>query len=224
MAINKMRKNKQNDCWNTIGVWSTAKEKCERLKDVIHCRNCNVFSRAGREVLERKPPGGYVTQWQKTIALQEEDNKSTLPGVMTFRLGDEWFAVPAQSLQEIADLRVIRRVPHNDNPQIAGIVNIGGEVIICYSLANLLGVDFHEDAGNQYRRLMVITHFSQKYIFPVNEVIGMSRYGEDDIMPIPATLGDDKLQYIETVFSYDKKHITVLNVEKICQSIGRVAA
>ena len=144
MVKRKTISKEHNDCWNTIGVWSSVQEKCERLAQVVHCRNCDVFSQAGREVLERKPPGGYVTQWRNEIAHQQEEKDATLTGVMTFRIGDEWFAVTARSLQEIAELRTIHRVPHNDNPHVAGIVNIGGEVDICYSLGNLLGVKRQE--------------------------------------------------------------------------------
>lgn len=222
MAKAEVTKNRLNDCWNTIGVWSTAEDRCERLNEVIHCRNCDVFSRAGREVLERNAPGGYIAQWQKTIAAQEEGSKSALPGVMIFRLGDEWFAVSAQSLQEIADKRVIRRVPHNENPHIAGVVNIGGEIVVCYSMAELLGVDRREDAQNSYTRLMVVACFDEKYIFPVNEVMGMTRFLEEDVLPIPATLGEEKSQFIEKIFLHDNKHITMLRIENICQSIGRV--
>ena len=45
-----------DDCWNRIGVWGTETPRCPKLEDVVHCRNCEVYSAAGRLVLERRLP------------------------------------------------------------------------------------------------------------------------------------------------------------------------
>lgn len=223
MVKRKVTSKKYNDCWNKIGVWSSASEKCERLSQVVHCRNCDVFSQAGREVLDRRPPGGYVTQWRNEIAHQQEEIDKSLQGLMTFRIGKEWFAVPAKSLQEIAELRIIHRVPHNDNPYIAGIVNIGGEVDICYSLGNFLGVDKYKNESNVFQRLMVINYYGDRYIFPVSEISGMTRYGESDVLPVPSTLGGEKSSFVDGMFVSNKTHIAILNIEQICLSLGGIA-
>lgn len=206
-----------------MGVWSKAKVKCERLPQVVHCRNCDVFSRAGREVLERKPPAGYVTQWQQTISRQEERGEAVLSGVMVFRLGMELFAVPAQAMQEVAEIRSIHRVPHNDNQNVAGIVNIGGEINICYSLSNTLGIEKQNEPDDFYERLLVVNSYGEKYIFPVCEVIGITRYAEGDIVPIPTTLGESKSQYIDRMFVLDKSHVALLNIEHLCQTLNRTS-
>lgn len=223
MAKRRTKDRVYDDCWNTVGVWSTVAEKCDRLQQVVHCRNCEVFSRAGREVLEQKPPAGYITQWRNEIAHQQEKNDESLIGVMTFRIGEEWFALPAKCIQEIAELRKIHRVPHSDNPRIGGIVNIGGEVNICYSLGSLLGVknDKNEDTD---QRLLVVNYNGDRYIFPVNEVSGMARYGESDLIPVPATLGEEKLSIVSGMIEINKKHIALLDVDQVCQLLGRVAA
>ena len=222
MAKKVLTKKGYNDCWNTIGVWSSVSEKCERLPQVVHCRNCEVFSRAGREVLERKPPSGYVTQWRNEVARQPDQNDKGLTAVITFRLGNEWFAISVNSLQEVAELRTIHRIPHNTNPSIAGVVNIGGEVDICYSMGSLLGVDKGESQERSYQRLIVILSHGDRYIFPVTEISGMTRYNKTDIQPAPSTLGTEKTSLIEGVYIYDKKHITILNVEQVCQDLAGV--
>lgn len=215
--------NRHNDCWNTIGVWSAVTEKCERLSQVVHCRNCDIFSQAGREVLERKPPRGYVTQWKSEIAHKIDETDTSLTGVMTFRIGNEWFAILAKSLLEVAELRTIHSVPHNTNPYVAGIVNIGGEIDICYSLGSLLGLEKQEMRSRTYQRLMVVDYQGSRYIFPVSEVRGMTRYGKADIVSIPSTLSNEKSSLVECMFLLEKSHITVLNVDQLCESLGRVA-
>lgn len=220
------KRNKKNheDCWNKIGVWSTSPEKCERLLQVIHCRNCDIFSKAGREVLERNAPGGYVTQWQKEIAHQKQEISELTHGVMMFRIGNEWFAISAGSLQEIAELRKIHNVPHNENPNIRGVVNIGGEVDICYSLANLLEITKHEDGEGNYQRLMVISYQAERYIFPVSEVRGMIHYGESDVLTAPSTLGPKKSSLINGIFMVDKNSVAILDADQICRTLGGLAA
>lgn len=223
MAKRIVNKKNRISCWNTIGVWGKSTERCERLAQVVHCRNCEVFSQAGREVLERKPPSGYVTQWRNEIAHQQEEANPSFSGVITFRLGNEWFAIQAKSLQEVARLRTIHRIPHNSNPYIAGVVNIGGEIIACYSLGRLLGVDRKDTENHGYQRLMVINYQGESYIFPVSEISGMARFSESDIVPAPATLDAERLSLIDSMVLSNKQHIAILNVDQVCRSFGRVA-
>jgi chemotaxis-related protein WspD len=216
-------KNRHNDCWNTIGVWSSASEKCEMLSRVVHCRNCDVFSRAGREVLERIPPGGYVTQWRNEIAKQLEKSDTGLSAIMMFRLGNEWFAISIKHLEEVAELRSIHRIPHNVNTNIIGVVNIGGEVDVCYSMGSILGVEKGEKQDGAYQRLIVTNYGNNRFIFPVSEVRGMTRYSVADIQSAPSTLGDGKSSLIYGVIKDNDKQVTILNIEKLCQHLLEVA-
>jgi chemotaxis-related protein WspD len=52
-----------DDCWNRIGVWAKGNRDCPKLKDVGHCVNCEVFSSAGRQLLECEAPRGYLEEW-----------------------------------------------------------------------------------------------------------------------------------------------------------------
>jgi len=180
-----------NDCWNTIGVWSLAKEKCMQLEEYIHCRNCPVFSNSGRSVFENKPPVGYLSQWRKEIA--GEINKTELKSnsVLVFRSGSEWFAFPASILSEISNEKNIHRIPRNLNKFILGIVNINGEIKVCYSLNDFLGIkagDDREDDTHIPKRLIVIRLNENDYVFPVDEVKGLDWYGDSDLRPVPSTL------------------------------------
>src|SRR5262249_33650916 len=55
-------------CWNTIGVWGDRTPRCERLPEVIHCQNCEVYCKAGRGLLERLPSQEYLREWQQELA------------------------------------------------------------------------------------------------------------------------------------------------------------
>ena len=51
MSEQELRSFSLDDCWNRIGVWSRAGATCPKLDDVTHCRNCSVYSDAGRRIL-----------------------------------------------------------------------------------------------------------------------------------------------------------------------------
>lgn len=205
------------DCWNTIGVWGDVYPRCERLATAVHCRNCEVYAQAGRNVFERRPPKGYVTQWRNSLADAQQARDKAETGIMVFRLGQEWYAVPAALLQEVAERRPIHRVPHNDNPYIAGVVNIGGEVRICYSLTALLGAGEFDIA--EIHRLLVVEVDSQRYVFPVNEVSGLIRCNMDELSAPPATLAERQASLVVGICDTETNKIGVLDMHNIDQQL-----
>jgi chemotaxis-related protein WspD len=218
MAKTVTKQQGHEDCWNTIGVWGDVYPRCEKLSTVVHCRNCEVYSRAGRNVFERRPPKGYVTQWRETLAkAQTPINKQEI-GVMVFRLAKEWYAISATVLHEVADYRVIHRIPRNENPFITGVVNIGGEVRICYSLSDLLSDGAVDEPGCQ--RLLVVDVDSQRFVFPVDEVTGLERCNIDELLPVPGTIAHEKANLILGICNVEKRKVGVLDIENICHLLN----
>lgn len=210
------KNNKNDNCWSTIGVWGNAQEKCDRLGEVIHCRNCDVFLMAGRGVFESRPPVGYLTQWQKEISIKKEERKKGDIGVMVFRLGKEWLALPVEYLQEIVEEKKVHKIPHNEGVYILGIVNIGGEVNTCYSLMNLLEIDENTDKNDsELRRLIVMVINGDRFVLPVCEISGLARYSSSDLLPAPATLGEKMGTYLVGMFQIENRQVAALNVEQI---------
>ncbi len=210
------KQSKIDNCWTTIGVWSGAEEKCERLKEVIHCRNCDVFSEAGRSVFDSEPPEGYLSEWQEKISNEKKERKKGDVGVMVFRLGSEWLGLPVEYLQEIVEERKVHRIPHNEGLHIIGIVNIGGEINTCYSLMNLLEID--EDLTknrNELKRLIVLSINGERFVLPVCEVSGMARYSSSDLIKTPAVLETKIGPYLLGMFKTQKKQVGALNIDQI---------
>jgi len=181
------------NCWSKIGVWSREEEKCDQLKEYVHCRNCPVFSEIGHSVFEKIAPSGYLSQWRKEIAVQATSDDSKSNSVLVFRVGCEWFALPADVLSEVANEREVHRIPRNMNRYIAGIVNINGEIKICYSLKELLGLsgeveEDKYDVRHNPKRLIVIELSEIQYVFLVDEVKGLHWYSDSDVLPVPATI------------------------------------
>ena len=138
-----------DDCWNRIGVWSKTGASCPQLVKVIHCRNCEIYSAAGRLLLEQKAPLEYKQQWAKRYAQPLVRSLRRGTSVTVFRIGMEWLAIPTQAIKSIEDPVPIRRIPHRSNPVLRGMANLAGEIELLVSLEALLGIE-HEAAAGEH--------------------------------------------------------------------------
>jgi chemotaxis-related protein WspD len=155
------------DCWKTVGVFGRGRGICEVLDRVIHCRNCPIFTRAGRTLLERDLPPGYREAAARDLAKKHAGpggNEQTpgdrpdapRPGtdrpdaesLVIFRIEREWLALPTRLLAEVVDPEKFHSLPHRKNPVLLGVVNVHGDIQLCVSLKALLDI---EDAPDPRR-------------------------------------------------------------------------
>lgn len=196
------------DCWNGIGVWGREKPRCVKLKQVTHCRNCEVYKQAGRQLLERPLPVEYLQDlaqhFRRTKAVAE-----TAESALIFRLGDEYLALPTIVFDEVVAVRPSHTVPHRSNAIFSGLVNLNGRLEPRVSLGGLLGVlKTTESSQGDTTRLLVMRARSGIFAFPVSEVVGTYRPPVDTIKPIFESFGSEqKLVYLKHTFLY--KNITV---------------
>ncbi|MGD8784035.1 MAG: chemotaxis protein CheW [Thioalkalispiraceae bacterium] len=215
------------DCWNTIGVWSVLSTRCPKLAEVIHCRNCDVYSRAGRSMLERRLPAGYEETW---AALYREDKKKQLAGtesVTIFRLGNEWMALPTQSIQEVTEVCSVHSIPHRQTPVLRGLVNIRGQLKICLSLGQLMGIEKSESYSGKdskeriYERMITIKHNDGQYVFLVSEVKGTYRYHQSELQPPPSTLSHAKGTFTRGILQWEDHEVACLDAELMFYSLEK---
>src|SRR5271170_5539994 len=125
------------ECWNRIGVHGDG--SCPELTQHIHCHNCPTYSAAAARLLDRDVPPGHLEGWTRHFAEPTEvEAKDTLSAFM-FRIGADWLAVPAGVADEVAESRAVHSVPHRSGI-VLGLVNVRGELLVCVSLARLLGI------------------------------------------------------------------------------------
>src|ERR1041385_5603448 len=92
-----------HDCWNTIGVEGNG--TCRELLKFIHCRNCPVYSSAGRQLLDRPLPAEYGREQAEHYAQAKRFSQPSRLSVVLFRLGAEWLALPTSAVQEGGERR-----------------------------------------------------------------------------------------------------------------------
>jgi chemotaxis-related protein WspD len=230
-------------CWNNIGV--SGDSSCPELKTVIHCRNCSVYRGSGRTLLQREAPQGYVEEWThilaqdwKEAAAKSKDKTSDLIkketvteeslGVIIFRVSQEWLALPAWVVKEITHTHPIHTLPHRSNHVFAGIVNIRGEILMCILLRNLLAlppVDFNDENSEfedsysvvpvVYERMIVIEIQSNRWVFPVDEILGVYRFSSDNLQDTPVVISKTPDTYTKKILTIEGKHINYLDYELV---------
>ncbi len=213
-----------DDCWNTIGVWRRGDKKCEKLNDVVHCYNCDVYSNAGRSLLNRTTPEGYDDEWADVLAAEKTIKTKNTISAVVFRLGAEWLSLPVNMINEITLLRSIYDIPHNQNKKIRGMVNIRGELIICMSLGYLLGIEKPEDdLINEERpinRLIMIRERNGYIVFPVSEIDGIIHYDPEKLSSAPDTVRNSKLNFIQGIATLNSKTIGCIEHTTLLDNIA----
>jgi chemotaxis-related protein WspD len=213
-AVKKQKLLEVDDCWKRIGVWGN--KECPELIHCLHCRNCKTYSSTSRHLLDRKPPAGYVQSWTKVLAKPE---KEILPGQVSafiFRIGPEWFALPANLLLEVLEVRSVHSIPHRSNPILLGLINVRGEMQLCVSVGKLLGVDkgFTEKEENNSKikvRMLSVSMQGECMVFFVSEASGIHMYHPGELQPLPATLPREASACSKGLLHWENHHVAVLD-------------
>lgn len=218
----------QNRCWKQIGVWGKDEPTCPELQEVIHCRNCEVFTRAGRNLLERELPEDYQDQWgQVLLAKKEEEPEGSIP-VVIFRVEGEWMAIPARLFAEITEMRKPHTLPHRKSPVLMGVVNVHGEVHLCISLKQLMGLEEQEgkeaQGGRSRERMMVVNKDGDFWVFPVREVHGIQHLHPSMFQNVPVTVSKSRSAFTRAIFRWQNRHVALLDDELLFYSLKKSIA
>ncbi|MDD3148286.1 MAG: chemotaxis protein CheW, partial [Candidatus Riflebacteria bacterium] len=174
-------------CWKLIGV--SGDQSCKELKKCIHCRNCHVYSEAGRNLLEQAAPRDYLEEWTGEIARQKAPEAMGTLSLLIFRIEQEWLALPTTIFKEVTAVKSIHTIPHRSNNIFMGLVSIRGEILLCVSLARLLGLKQVKNAVQNrphvYSRMVVVGEGSDRWVFPVDEIQDIHRMPANAIKNAP---------------------------------------
>jgi len=219
-------KDETDDCWNRIGVWAKGERDCAKLKKVGHCINCEVFSTAGRQLLESAPPHGYLQQWTELCAVEQPQKNNQAGSIILFRLGDEWLGIETKILDEVMQMRHIHTIPHRKGAILRGVANVRGELQLCVSIGRLLNITRGEITGSTvvkgvYERMIVISRQGMKFIFPVSEVRGVFRFDLNEMEGAPATAMNCSVHYLKGMVTWEDRHVGVIDPQLLFPALER---
>jgi chemotaxis-related protein WspD len=214
------------NCWKIIGVWGDGKERCEYLSQVIHCRNCEVFTRAGRNLLERELPEEYMAEWTDVLASKKDLQLTGTMSVLIFRIEQEWLALPSLLFAEVIEQAKIHSLPHRPNPALLGVANVHGEVQLCVSLKSLLGIEGQRKTAEHRlaeakppeknttslgQRMLVVDKENTRWVFPVDEIYGIQRIYPSQLGNTPVTVSKSGAGFSKGIFHWEDQRVALLD-------------
>ena len=219
---------KIDNCWNRIGVWGTDKKRCPELDSIVHCRNCPVFSKTGRKLLQTNPPEDYRSEWTKILSTEKEIKAINVKSAFVFRAGVEWLALPSHMIQEVVNMGPIHSIPNINNKVLRGLVNIHGRLQICVSIGRVLAIEKLERTEEQLdpnyispERLVVVLQDNHLVAFPVSEVKGTIRYTPEMIKDLPVTVSGSKAVYTMGILHLEGADIGLLKDKPLFKTLTK---
>lgn len=202
----------EDGCWSQIGDKAFSNKRCERLAEVIRCRNCPVFIAAGRRTLNQPFDEEYQRQLTEHYSSPISPPKTQSRKAFVFRAGNEWLGLRSSLIHEVVNMGPIHSIPHKSSRIFRGIVNIRGRLELCVSIGGVLRIEpAHTKYGLSPERLVVVVKAGQSVVFPVSEVMGPVHYDKKDIKPLPITISGSKAVYTKGILSISNKDIGMLD-------------
>jgi chemotaxis-related protein WspD len=208
-------------CWNRIGVHGDG--SCPELRQHVHCRNCSVYSNAGRQLLDRPLPPDYRREWTEHFARIKHAPAPARTSAVLFRIQSEWLALPTQVFQEVAERRLVHSLPHRRLGLVLGLVNIRGELVICVSLGRLLGLEATPARAHQriHDRFLVVNWEGNHLAFPVAEIHGIYRFQAQELKDPPATLARSNPSFTQGVLLWEQRTVGFLAADHLFSTLNR---
>jgi len=211
------------DCWNRIGV--VGDQSCEKLEQYVHCRNCDVYAAAAQRNLQRLVGDDYKKDWATHFRQAATDTQALDASCLVFRVGREWLSLPTKLFVSVAPQAKPHRLPHRATRGLVGIVNVGGTLHPCMSLAALLGIDESEGEAATHRhtfaRVLLIRWEDQSYALPVADLHGIMRYASATVQAPAATINKGLSRFLSGVVSHQDMHIGMLDAALIGYQLAR---
>ena len=205
-------------CWKHIGTWGD--RSCPELKTYLHCRNCPVYSAGASRLLDAEVPESYLIGHARHYAEAKRESRHGVHSAVIFRLTGEWFALPTRVFREVAPLRPVHSLPHRRDRLVTGLVNIRGELLICVSLVAALGLTGATGPGRT-ARLAVMSRDSDRFVFRADEIVGLHRFDDADLGPVPATLAHSQSTYTRGMLVWRGRPVGVLDDQLLFYTLSR---
>jgi chemotaxis-related protein WspD len=197
-------------CWKENGVLGD--RTCERLAEMAHCRNCPEYSRAGRSLLDREIPAGTREEATVLAATPRETAATDTLSAAVFRIGSQWLALDTVLFLRWLEARPVHVVPGRTNEIFRGLVNVDGELLFAFDGARMLNPD--ESVGLTAARMFVATDGVDRFVFAVDEVLGIRRISREALQELPATLARAPSALTRNAIRIEERNVALLDADK----------
>ena len=132
--------------------------------------------------------------------------------LVSFEVGEEEYAVPILSVQEINRMMQITRVPQSP-AFVEGVINLRGKIIPVIDLRKRFGLTELENSDDV--RIIVVEVASRVIGFTVDRVNEVLRISSSIVEPPPSMVCGHDTDYVQGVGKLDDRLLILLHLEKL---------
>lgn len=215
-----------HDCWNKVGVHGD--RSCPQLAEHVHCRNCPIYFAGAVALLDRAVPADYRDEWTSHFAAPKRARELDTHSAVIFRIGTEWLALPNYAVSEVANALIIHSLPHRRNGVVLGLANVRGELVVCVSLAQVLGIESAAPTAEGFHvlhaRSLVIHREDARMVCPVDEVHGIYRFQPRELQEAPITILKAATSYSKGILPWSQHSVGLVDDERLFAMLNRSIA
>lgn len=145
-------------------------------------------------------------------AISQATADGELLQLVSFEVGEEEYAVPILSVQEINRMMQITRVPQSP-AFVEGVINLRGKIIPVIDLRKRFGLTELENSDDV--RIIVVEIASRVIGFTVDRVNEVLRINANIVEPPPAMVTGMDTDYVQGVGKLDDRLLILLHLEKL---------
>ena len=209
-----------NYCWRKIGVYA-GDHSCTRLREVVHCRNCDVFSAAARSVMLRE-----IDQVDEVFAPVTEV-ANIVRSALLLRIGGVRIGLAVARVIEIAADAPLRRVPHRTGRAVAGLTNVRGQLHLTLVPEYLFGLEMSATAAQtepekhaRPRIVLLTATVGAPVALRADNVIGVHGFTRAALGPVPESLPAPLAECANAVAVFEGKHFLLLDEVKFAEVLS----
>lgn len=209
-----------NYCWRKIGVYA-GDHSCTRLREVVHCRNCDVFSAAARSVMLRE-----VDQLDDDF-ISVPEIATVVRSALLLRIGNLRIGLPVASIIEIAADAPLRRVPHRTGRAVAGLTNVRGQLHLTLVPERLFGIETIASAAQaepekhaRPRIVLMSAKVGAPLAMRADNVLGVHGFAHSALGPIPESLPMPLIDCADVIGLFEDQHYFLLDDMKFADVLS----
>ena len=169
----------------------------------------------GSNLLGRPHPEGYSEEWVESLKHHTIEESIPRQSLLVFRIQGEWLALPSHCIKEVTKATFIHTLPHTNSNVLLGISNIQGELLVAISMQNLLGIPNSTEAPkkshdfSRYARNVVFGSGKNVFVFPVDEIHGLTYIKLDKIESVPMSILKSLKNYFSGIFALPEETLSI---------------
>lgn len=166
-----------------------------------------------------------LEKFRRTAGLRQTDALSTdateetiaedILELLLFRLGEEQYALPIETIVEITRPRSATHVPNSGN-EVVGIISLRGTVVTILDVRRKLG-HAHEFTTTDDTRVIVVEYRGETCGFLVDRVSRVVRVARGEIESHPVVNSSEQSEFIRGVFQHNQKLSILLDLDRLLQ-------